>query len=68
MDKSFYKLAIKSQMKRFLTAMFLDKLMARPSDFVDPDYDRRLAAFKEEKERLKQEQGVVEKKERKKMY
>ena len=29
--------------------------MARPSDFVDPDYDRRLAAFKEMKERMKKE-------------
>ncbi|MEI6850134.1 MAG: hypothetical protein WCK29_03775 [archaeon] len=31
--------------------------MARPSDFVDPDYDRRLAAFKEMKEQMKKEQA-----------
>ena len=29
--------------------------MPRPSDFVDPDYDRRLAEFKAEKERMKKE-------------
>lgn len=29
--------------------------MARPTDFVDPDYDRRLAAFKEMKARMKEE-------------
>lgn len=29
--------------------------MARPTDFVDQDYDRRLAEFKAEKERRKKE-------------
>ncbi len=29
--------------------------MARPNEFVDPDYDRRLAQFKEMKERMKKE-------------
>jgi len=31
--------------------------MARPSDFVDPDYDRRLAEFKAMKEEMKREMG-----------
>lgn len=30
-------------------------LMARPGEFVDPDYDRRLAEFKAERERRKRE-------------
>ena len=29
--------------------------MARANDFVDPDYDRRLAEFRAEKERMKKE-------------
>ena len=41
--------------------------MARPSDFVDPDYDRRLAAFKAEKERMKREMGDQKSEPRKKL-
>jgi hypothetical protein len=40
--------------------------MARPTDFVDPDYDRRLAAFKAEKERMKREMAEERSEPRKK--
>ncbi|MEK6927392.1 MAG: hypothetical protein AABX11_03085 [Nanoarchaeota archaeon] len=29
--------------------------MARPGDFVDPDYDRKLAEFKERRAQMKKE-------------
>jgi hypothetical protein len=29
--------------------------MARPTDFVDPDYDRRLAEFKAERDKVRKE-------------
>ena len=41
--------------------------MPRPSDFVDPDYDRRLAEFKAMKERLKKEQAEEEQQPRRKI-
>lgn len=32
--------------------------MARPNDFVDPDYDRKLAEFKERREQMKKEMAA----------
>jgi hypothetical protein len=31
--------------------------MARPGEFVDPDYDRRLAEFKAKRDRMRKETG-----------
>ncbi len=36
--------------------------MARPSDYTDPEYDRRLAEFKERKKRQKQQEPTDSKK------
>lgn len=32
--------------------------MARANDFVDPEYDRQLAAFREQKEQMKREMNA----------
>ena len=40
--------------------------MARPSDFVDPDYDRRLAEFKAMRDKMRKEQGETKPQDKKK--
>ncbi len=36
--------------------------MARPNDFVDPEYDRRLAEFKAMRDQMKKEGKIPDKK------
>jgi len=40
--------------------------MARANDFVDPEYDRRLAEFKAMKERMKKETAQQEQQQKEK--